>query len=105
MTADLALLADPAAELKLLRQLAAESYRAGVDDGRRAGIADTVDWYKRLLVNTVADAQLEQRRRHVCCGPCRRTGHRHGCTRCEDRSRQTYAQDHPDDYRGQDGAR
>ena len=41
MSADLALLADPDAELKLLRQLAAESYRAGLDDGRRAGIADT----------------------------------------------------------------
>lgn len=102
MTADLALLADPDAEIKLLRQLAAESYRAGVDDGRRAGIADTIDWYKRLLVNTVADARLEQRRRHVCCGPCRRRGHRDGCTRCEDRDRATFGAAHSDDFRGRD---
>jgi hypothetical protein len=103
VSVDLAL-ADPAAELAYRWQLAREAYRRGVDDGRRAGVAETVDWYKRLLTNTVADAQLEQRRRHLCCGPCRRTGHRHGCPRCEDRGRETYASPHPDDYPGQDGA-
>ena len=103
MTADLAAIADPAAEIEFRRRVAAEAYRNGVDDGRRAGIAETVSWYKRLLTNTVADAQLEQRRRHVCCGPCRRTGHRHGCKRCEDRGRDTYGASHPDDYQGQAG--
>ena len=108
MTADLALLADPLAELELLRQLAAEAYRAGCRRRyRRAGIEDTIDWYKRLLTGTVADAQLEQCRRHVCCGPCRRTGHRHGCKRCEDRGRETFTfptptttKDKPDDRAG-----
>ena len=101
MTADLAVVAEADAEFELLRQLAAEAYRAGFDDGRRAGVDDAVSWYKRLLRNTVSDAQLEQRRRHVCCGQCRRTGHRRGCPRCEDRGRATYGDCHPDDYRGQ----
>lgn len=101
MTADLA---DTGTAAGLAYRLAVEAYTAGFGDGRRDGIQDTIDWYKRLLTNTVADAQLEQRRRHVCCGPCRRSGHRPGCTRCEDRSRETYGNPHPDDYPGQDGA-
>lgn len=103
MTADLAHAEAAEPELRLQRQLAAEAYAAGYDDGRRDGIDDTIGWYKRLLANTVADAQVEQRRRHVCCGRCRHTGHRHGCTRCEDRGRATFGNPHPDDYRGQAG--
>ena len=48
--------------------------------------------------------ELELRRYHVCCRPCRTGGHRAGCTRCEDRSRATAGLPHSDDYPGQDGA-
>jgi hypothetical protein len=100
VNADLAALINPAAEVAYRRQLAAEAYRAGVDDGRRDGIADTIRWYKALLSNTVADARLEQARWHVCCKPCRMRGHRDGCASCEDRNRDTYRLPHPDDLRG-----
>jgi hypothetical protein len=101
VTADLA-----AAEAAYHAQLAREIYRDGFEDGRRAGIADTVAWYKRLLRNTFADAQLEQRRRHVACRYHRRRGCSDNCAckRCEDRGRETYGNPHPDDYPGQDGA-
>jgi hypothetical protein len=91
-------LINPAAEGAYRRQLAAEAYRAGFDDGRRAGIADAIAWYKRLLANTVADARLERSRWHVCCRQCRLAGCRDGCTRCEDRTRDAYHLPHPDDY-------
>ncbi len=44
--------------------------------------------------------ELEGLRHHVCCGACRRAGHRAGCERCEDRVRQTLSQPHPDDFLG-----
>src|SRR5262245_10717106 len=97
MSIDLALI-DPAAEADYRPRLAREAYCSGYEDGRRSGVAETVAWYKRLLRNTVSDAQLEQRRRHVCCARCRRGGHRDGCARCEDRGRETYGKPHPDDY-------
>lgn len=49
----------------------------------------------RIMPATPTD--LELRRWHVCCGTCRRSGHRAGCTRCEDRTRATFSQPHPDD--------
>lgn len=42
--------------------------------------------------------EAERRRWHVCCRACRRTGHRDGCPRCEDRTRDTYGHPHVDDY-------
>lgn len=98
MSADLAEFINPGAEAAYRHQLAAEMYRAGVEDGRRAGITETIGWYKRLLTNTVADARLERRRWHVCCKRCRLAGCRDGCTRCEDRDRGSYHLPHPDDH-------
>jgi hypothetical protein len=43
---------------------------------------------------------IEERRWHLCCGPCRRSGHRAGCARCEDRTRATFSAPHSGDYRG-----
>ncbi len=98
MTIGPQVLPDPALEAAYRRQLAAEAYSAGFDDGRLGGIAEAIGWYKRLLTNTVADARLEQARWHVCCKPCRMRGHRDGCARCEDRNRATYHLPHPDDH-------
>lgn len=100
MTVDLAALADPEAEAAYRAQLAREAYRDGYDEGFSAGAAAQAAAYKAVLTGVFRSAQLEQRRRHVCCAPCRRTGHRNGCTRCEDRSRETYGNSHPDDYPG-----
>jgi hypothetical protein len=45
-------------------------------------------------------AVVERERWHLCCLPCRRAGHRAGCRDCQDRTRETFAEPMPGDYRG-----
>lgn len=73
-----------------------EGSRAQWDEGYAAAVADM----KRAQHDTVTELQLDLRRWHLCCGPCRRTGHRDGCTRCENRTRATFGDAHPDDRGG-----
>lgn len=107
-------LPDPATETAYRHQLAREAYDAGLADGYRIGYRlgahdYSADWQQTILpiLERVADspapADRDRRRWHVCCRPCRRTGHQPGCPDCEDRTRDTYSDPHPDDYPG--GAR
>lgn len=91
---------DPLAELELRRQQVRDAYAAGRTDGYSDGVIAMASAYKRGLMNTYANAQLQSRRWHVCCRSCRQTGHRDDCGRCEDRSHETYRQPHPDDFQG-----
>jgi hypothetical protein len=52
-----------------------------------------------------AHGEIEAARWHVCCRPCRLSGHRKGCTDCEDRARETFGQPHPADSSGDIAAR
>jgi hypothetical protein len=98
MTVDLDLVADPAAELAYRRQIDREAYERGLEDGYAAGAVAMAESYKRGLKRTVAKARLEAARWLVECRSCRTNGRRDGCTRCEIRDRETYADPHPDDY-------
>lgn len=77
----------------------------GVRDEWSRGYAAAVADVKAADHGIVGELQLELRRWHVCCGPCRRAGHQDGCARCEDRTRATFGSPHPDDYRGRPGGR
>ena len=48
----------------------------------------------------MAALATELDRWHLCCGPCRRGGHRDGCPDCQGRTAATFGDPHPDDYRG-----
>lgn len=92
------------------RLLAAErdAYRRGYGDGFSGG-AEHAWGERRALPPVIAGvgqtlAGVTRRRYHVCCRTCRRTGHRDGCRRCQDRTRDTVGGRHPEDYRGRDGA-
>lgn len=89
---------DPAAEMKLRRQLGRESYQAGRADGYAQGVTAMAEAYKRGLKNSYASARREADRWTVLCGSCRRNGRRDDCTRCEVRNRETFGLPHPDDY-------
>jgi hypothetical protein len=99
---------DPGAEIRYRFQFAREEYERGRADGWREGREDAHreverDW--REMARKVArggpsHAELEAHRWHVCCRPCRLGGHRAGCTDCEDRTRETFGEPHPDDYQG-----
>jgi hypothetical protein len=84
-------------------ELRLEAYREGWQDGARdqysAGYAAAVGDMKSAQHAVLPELQLEIRRWHVCCRSCRLGGHRDGCTRCEDRTRQTFSNPHSDDYR------
>lgn len=101
MSVDLDLIADPAAEIELRRQLGREAYQAGYDDGYAAGAVAMAEAYKRGLKNTYASARLYAARYTVLCRSCRDSGPRDGCTRCEVRDRETYGKPHTDDFQGQ----
>ena len=73
----------------------------------RAGYVRAVEEIKAVehqLVDALGGIDLPQvmaRRWHVCCAACQRRGrHQSGCDRCEDRTRATFGQPHPDDYPG-----
>lgn len=100
--AEAASLIDPAAETRHWIRIAREHYSSGYDTGYEEGAVAAIEEYKRQQHGLVREAQLEQPRHHVCCGPCRRTGHQPGCSACEDRDRETFGQPHPDDFPGQD---
>jgi hypothetical protein len=72
----------------------------------RDGWQAALDYFADLIGGRMMPAhptELERVRWHLCCGPCRRGGHRAGCAACQDRTRATTSQAHPDDYPGQDG--
>lgn len=94
----LAALPDPAAETELLRQIGRDMYERGHNDGYAAGVTAMATAYKRWLLGEYDHAEIERRRWHVCCRRCRREGHRDGCMRCENRTRDTYSDPHVDDY-------
>lgn len=81
-----------------------DGYTTAATDAYDAGYADGVASLKRAQHDAVRLTELDRDRWHVCCGPCRRGGHRPGCRDCQDRTRAAYGQPHPDDYPGQDGA-
>jgi hypothetical protein len=96
-----------AALARLLAVRAAE-YARGETDGYERGQVDGVMEFKAYYHGLVEDFAIECRRWHVCCRACRRAipGKRRcdrqaGCPRCQVRTRETYAQPHPDDYAGQ----
>lgn len=95
---------DPAAEAAYRHQLCAEAARDGYQQGRVSGYIQAVEDFKAMQHNAVRDLGRYLDRWHVCCGSCRRTGHRPGCTRCEGRTRETYGRSHPDDYPGEEAA-
>jgi hypothetical protein len=88
----------------------AEGYAAGYEAGDHAGREAVHEWYAEqdrevsaaaaAVLNRPAPAAVSRHRWHVCCRPCRRGGHRDGCTRCEDRTCATFGDPHPDDYPG-----
>jgi hypothetical protein len=97
--ADLIAAIDPAAEIRYRRALAAEAEQRGHERGVRDGYLQAVAEVKRMQHQLVDDLELELTRWHVCCGPCRRTGHRHACARCKARTRTAFCKAHTDDYR------
>jgi hypothetical protein len=86
---------------QLCREVGSDAYARGYRDGyeRRARVLE-VEWPQ--VVKPALDApdhtEAERRRWHVCCRRCRLDGHRRECLRCEDRTRETYGDPHPDDY-------
>jgi hypothetical protein len=98
------------AALKARIAATAAAHRAGFAEGFEAGRRATLENLaedKRQLAAEVAGlasrpkyAELERRRWHACCLPCRRGGHRAGCPDCQDRTRATFADPMPDDYLG-----
>lgn len=101
----LAALPDPSAELALRRQLAREAFQYAQADGWREGYEHgarllEAEWPSVIapLLNDLGHDELERRRFHVCCRDCRLAGHRDGCERCQNRSRETYGHPHPDDF-------
>ena len=94
----------------LARILEAEQrgYEQGYDAGHSKGFVAGVASIKRQIRNEVDDFGLEMRRRHVCCGACRRIDLDHrpcairwkGCPRCEVRTRETFGLPHRGDYTG-----
>jgi hypothetical protein len=84
-------------------EAAADAYEAGWNDGRLDLIADEKS-AQVGIARVLRESATPALRWHVCCGPCRRGGHRPGCPRCEDRTRETFGRPHPDDFPGLDGA-
>lgn len=87
------------AQLKLRHRAYREGYLEGSHDQWSAGYAAAIEDVKAAEHEIAARLHLDLPRWHLCCGRCRRAGHRTGCTRCEDRTRATFGQPHPDDYR------
>ncbi|HYB48683.1 MAG TPA: hypothetical protein VED20_15235 [Streptosporangiaceae bacterium] len=89
-------MADPAAVDEHWRQIckemvgqtAASEYERGLHEGYLLAVADL----KAFQHGAVRDAQLEQRRWHLCCRRCQLEGHRDGCQDCEERTRETFGQ-------------
>jgi hypothetical protein len=92
--------ADHGAEIRMRQQLSAEVGQRRYQEGRSAGYLQAVAEIKRAQHQAVDDLDLYLTRWHVCCGPCRRTGHQPGCTRCQARPRATFGEIHPDDFTG-----
>lgn len=78
-------------------QLRLKAYREGWQEGWAACLDYLADQIGGRIM-PAHPTELELRRWHVCCRACRIVGHRAGCTRCEDRTRATFANPHPDDY-------
>jgi hypothetical protein len=81
----------------------------GVDEGRalaEAELLEEIGAEKRLqlgIVRALSEAAPPAFRWHLCCKRCRRSRHRPGCRDCEDRTRETFGDPHPDDFAGRDG--
>jgi hypothetical protein len=96
--------AELAARLALERAAYARGLADGIEAGRAQASAELlaeVSMEKRLqvgIVRALAEAAPPAYRWHLCCHSCRLGGHRPGCGRCEDRTRETFAAPHPDDW-------
>lgn len=99
MTADLLALSDERdAQLELRHRAYREGYMDGSRDQWSAGYAAAVGDVKAAQHGIVGALWQERNPWHLCCRACRLRGHRNGCTRCEERTRETFAAPHPDDY-------
>lgn len=90
----------PQVTIATARQWAADAARDAYEQGWDAGRLDLIADEKRAqtgIVRALRESAPPPERWHVCCGPCRRSGHRPGCGRCEDRTQATFGQPHPDD--------
>ena len=95
-----------AARLSAWREGFAAGMAEGIDVGHGLAMGEIAE-EKRMqvgIVQALRDSAPPAGRWHVCCRACRLGRHRPGCRRCEDRTRETFGQPHPDDYPGQDGA-
>jgi hypothetical protein len=91
---------DPANEIAYRRALCREAAAASREHAWAEGYVAAIGDVKRTQHELVADLQLEARRWHLCCRPCRRSGHRPGCGECRDRTRLTFGQALSGDYPG-----
>lgn len=78
---------------------AADAAEAAESAGYLAAVAD-IKAVHRDLADTWGRMAPDFNPWHVCCRECRRRGHRTGCRSCEDRTRATFSQPHPDDWTG-----
>jgi hypothetical protein len=85
-------------QLELRLRAFREGYLEGSRDQWSAGYAAAIGDVKAAEHEITARLRVERSPWHVCCGRCRRNGHRNGCTRCQDRTRATFGDPHPDDY-------
>jgi hypothetical protein len=103
LAAYLAADAGPMVPLAAARRMAVESARTGWSAGWDTGRLDLRADEKHAqtgIVSALRESAPPACRWHVCCGPCRRGGHKPGCRACKDRTRDTFGQVHPDDFPG-----
>jgi hypothetical protein len=94
---------DPLTDPDFWRSLFADGHRAELEAKWSAGYLAAVAEMKQVqhdLVAALRAAAPPAARWHVCCVPCRRTGHRAGCRGCQDRNRATFAAPIAGDYQG-----
>ena len=93
-------------DLQQQRLLDAErtAYLLGYADGYDQRTSETDRAWAAMPVQRVPEgpalAASEAARFHVCCRACRTGGCRKGCPDCQQRTRETFADPHPDDYEG-----
>jgi hypothetical protein len=85
----------------------AEGYRLGAEQaagqwqaGHAAAIAE-IKGVQHELVDALGElGEIQRRRWHLCCIPCRRAGCRAGCRACQDRTRETFGEPFAGEYPG-----
>jgi hypothetical protein len=101
------------AALKARLAATASAHRVGFAEGFEAGrraVLELLAGQKHQLAAELVGlasrpmfAEIERRRWHLCCAPCRRGGHRAGCSDCREvpsGGRLAFAEPMPGDYVG-----